>query len=210
MSDNKVERLDACLLQKALASMDFYRAPQDGVWGPKSERAYAKARQWFARGSEIRERMVEISKSEVGVKEEGDNAGRRIVEYQKCTWLPPGAWPWCAAFICWVVREALRGYSAPPGFKRPLTAAAWDFERWAMKDGGSGVRLYKPAGETNIEPGDILCYTFSHIGLATACNESEVSTVEGNTDASGGREGDGVWERQRHVSKVRSVIRLNF
>jgi hypothetical protein len=35
------------------------------------------------------------------------NSGTRIVEYQGPAWLQPGAWPWCAGFTCWIMRELL-------------------------------------------------------------------------------------------------------
>jgi len=35
-----------------------------------------------------------------------------------------------------------------------------------------------------------------------------VLTVEGNTDSSGSREGGGVFQKRRHLSKIRSRIRF--
>ena len=54
------------------------------------------------------EKLVELAKNEVGTREGAvNNTGARIVEYQGATWLQPGAWPWCAAFTCWLMRELL-------------------------------------------------------------------------------------------------------
>lgn len=229
---------DTFLHQKALAAMDLYRAAQSGIRGPKTKASYEQAKAlWDAQigaaaepvgpqnppptpgkgfigkpGRPIAEMITILASREVGVKEEGgNNRGAQIVEYQKATWLDPAPWPWCAAFVCWVVQEALKTTRAPHDFKRPRTAGAWDFERWAREDGGSKVTLIKPP--RGFQPGDIICFTFSHIGIVektSPSSTSTVTTIEGNTGPSGGREGDGVWRKTRPVSKIRSVIRLGF
>ena len=58
--------------------------------------------------------------------------------------------------------------------------------------------------------GDIVVFSFSHIGLAVADVDSSgyVKTIEGNTNGAGSREGGSVLEKNRHVSKIRSRIRI--
>ena len=53
-------------------------------------------------------------------------------------------------------------------------------------------------------------FTFSHIGLAIEDVDASgyVKTVEGNTNGAGSREGGSVLEKRRHVSKIRSRIRI--
>mgnify|MGYP003651874603 CR=1 FL=1 len=94
-------------------------------------------------------------------------------------------------------------------FERPRTAGAWDFENWAKKQAVQGVDLRKPTNE-DIKAGDIVVFTFSHIGLAVADADSSgyVKTIEGNTNGEGSREGGSVLEKNRHVSKIRSRIRI--
>lgn len=152
------------------------------------------------------ERIVSVAASQVGVRESKTNGGPQIAEYQMATWLPVGAWPWCAAFVCWVVREAVGNEDVT--FKRPRTAGAWDFERWCREQDNS-VRLRKShAGD--IKAGDIIVFTFSHIGIATGAPDKNgnVPTIEGNTNGAGSREGDGVYSKTRHISKIRSRIRF--
>jgi hypothetical protein len=69
--------------------------------------------------------------------------------------------------------------------------------------------LRKPHKD-NIRRGDILVFTFSHIGIAVGDigKDGIVQTIEGNTNAEGSREGDGVYRKRRHASKIRSVIRF--
>jgi len=164
--------------------------------------------------STLREIMVSLAQSKVGVKEhpKNSNRGKQVQEFQAATWLEGTGWPWCAAFICWLVLKALAQFKGvvPKGFARPQTAGAWDFERWATKMKGKGVERFE-AGEKPIEPGDILVYTFSHIGIAE-CPErrGSVCAIEGNTDGSGTREGGGVYRQNRKLSQIREVIRIAF
>jgi hypothetical protein len=160
-------------------------------------------------GSSVSEKMVNLARGEIGVSEvDGSNCGPRVDVYKAATWLDPDkGWPWCAAFICWLVREAIEGEDI--SFKRPQTAGAWDFENWARKQVSKGVELRKPTNE-DIKAGDIVVFTFSHIGLAVKDIDSSgyVTTIEGNTNGAGSREGGSVLEKKRHVSCIRSRIRI--
>lgn len=156
--------------------------------------------------------IVRIARAEVGVEEiNGSNCGPRVNEYKAATWLPAEKpWPWCAAFVCWVVREAMKaaGVAETATFKRPRTAGAWDFENWSQAQDRSTWTLKPHRGD--IQPGDIVIFTFSHIGIAVSAPDRNgmVRTVEGNTDAAGSREGGGVFEKVRSMSKIRSRIRF--
>jgi hypothetical protein len=160
-------------------------------------------------GGTISEKMVALAREEIGVSEvDGSNCGPRVDEYKAATWLDADkGWPWCAAFICWLVREAIEGEGVT--FSRPQTAGAWDFENWAKQQAAEGVNLRKPTNE-DIKAGDIVIFTFSHIALAVKDVDSSgyVKTIEGNTNGAGSREGGSVLEKRRHVSKIRSRIRI--
>jgi hypothetical protein len=158
--------------------------------------------------------IIRIAKAEVGVREVGNtNCGERVDQYKAATWLnPKKGWPWCAAFVCWVIREALAssGTKQTKTFKRPRTASAWDFENWSLaQDSTTWTR--KPH-QGDIMPGDIVIFTFSHIGIAVSSPDKKgnVKIVEGNTDAAGSREGGGVYFKTRNISKIRSRIRFNI
>ena len=157
----------------------------------------------------IPDKMVALAREEIGVSEvDGTNCGPRVDEYKAATWLDADkGWPWCAAFICWLIREAIEEDETT--FKRPRTAGAWDFENWARQESTHGVELRKPTNE-DIKTGDIVVFTFSHIGIAVADVDSSgyVKTIEGNTNGAGSREGGSVLEKNRHVSKIRSRIRI--
>jgi len=184
----------------------------DGADGPVTWNAILaklSTKEPTASGGSIAEKMVSLAREEIGVSEvDGSNCGPRVDEYKAATWLDADkGWPWCAAFICWLVREAMEGEDVK--FKRPRTAGAWDFENWAKQQSTNGVELRKPTNE-DIKAGDIVVFTFSHIGLAVKDADSSgyVVTIEGNTNGAGSREGGSVLEKKRHVSKIRSRIRI--
>lgn len=156
----------------------------------------------------LAEKLVALAKKEVGVEEvDGTNTGPRVNEYKAATDLPPKSpWPWCAAFICWLIREAMK--DGKYTFARPVTAGAWDFENWSRRQDNS-TQTKKPH-RGDILPGDIVIFTFSHIGLATTKPDENgmIGTIEGNTDASGSREGGGVFAKRRKLSQIRSRIRF--
>ena len=184
----------------------------DGVDGPVTWNAILakmSTKSPVTSSGSVAEKMVSLAREEIGVSEvDGSNCGPRVDEYKAATWLDADkGWPWCAAFICWLVREAIEGEDVK--FKRPRTAGAWDFENWAKQQSANGVELRKPTNE-DIKAGDIVVFTFSHIGLAVKDADSSgyVVTIEGNTNGAGSREGGSVLEKKRHVSKIRSRIRI--
>lgn len=160
----------------------------------------------------IANHIVRIATAEIGVEEiDGTNKGPRVNEYKAATWLPSTeSWPWCAAFVCWVVREALRsaGIKETKTFNRPMTAGAWDLERWSLEQDKS-TNTKKPH-RGDILPGDIVVFKFSHVGFAISKPDAtgHVLTIEGNTDGQGSREGGAVLRKKRHVSAIRSRIRF--
>lgn len=159
-------------------------------------------------------KIVELARREIGVEEvNGSNCGPRVNEYKAATWLPADKpWPWCAAFVCWLVREAMAqtGIKETATFRRPRTAGAWDFENWSLAQDRT-TQTRKPH-RNDIQPGDIVIFTFSHIGIATSEPDHEgiVETIEGNTDGQGSREGGAVLAKRRRLSRIRSRIRFTI
>ena len=165
----------------------------------------------------LSEAIVIVAKKEVGVEEKprGSNRGPRVDEYLASTWMSKkeqaAGFPWCAAFVCFVVREAmaLAVVEETKSFKRPRTAGAWDFENWSLAQDNSTQTKHKP-GANDVQPGDIVIYTFSHIGIAisTANADGMVRTIEANTDPAGSREGYMVAKRARHLRSIKARIRF--
>ncbi|KAL3823561.1 hypothetical protein ACHAXA_002902 [Cyclostephanos tholiformis] len=144
----------------------------------------------------------------------GSNRGPDVDKYRAATnHALLNGWPWCAAFICWLLREAMKNHSYE--FTRPQTAGAWDFENWARKQ-TCGVSLKKPHGN-DIYAGDIVVFTEKiwtkgHIGLATSAPDAAgyIKTIEGNTRADGSINSKvhGVFAKKHKLSDIRSRIRI--
>lgn len=156
--------------------------------------------------------IVKAATKEIGTEEvNGTNCGPRVNEYKAATNLPPKeSWPWCAAFVDWCVMQAMQatGIKETDTFKRPRTAGAWDLENWSLKQDDS-TQTKRKAG-SDIQAGDIVIFTFSHVGIATGIPDEDgmVPTIEGNTDGAGSREGGIVMNKRRRLSQIKTRIRF--
>lgn len=165
------------------------------------------------------ERLVSIASAEVGVREAGgNNRGARIRTYQAATDLAPGAWPWCAAFVDFAIREWLKDPEVTewlnlrrtkPENWRPKTALAFGLLSWARIRPNTTEILPETAKSA---PGDLCVFDFSHVGIVASEKGGVLSVIEGNTNGRGDRDstsGDGVWRKSRKKSLVRNFIRIN-
>lgn len=166
-------------------------------------------------GDNFPELLAQVAESQVGVREKGgNNLGPEVVEYQQATWLTPGAWAWCAAFVCWCVYQAIKIHGGVR-WKRPQTAGAYDFENWAKGGYDKTVCGYWRVMDAQTTPprrGDIVTFSWSHIGIVVRFDGNMTSTVEGNTGAtksgtSDNPSGDGVFLKQHRRHELRKIIR---
>ena len=164
-------------------------------------------------------KLIAIASTEVGVREDGgNNRGSRIRQYQSATELAVGAWPWCAAFVDWCIKEWLEDVKVAhwlalkkrtPEEWRPKTALAYGLTAWA-KNRPSTTCIYTERDKA--EPGDIVTFDFSHTGFVVEDDGKNIVTIEGNTNGRGDRDsdsGDGVWRKIRKKSLVRNIIRIH-
>lgn len=184
--------------------------PSDTI--PKTSPAYIGDGIGSGIMSSFAKEMVNIAKSQIGVVElpRNSNTGPEVEGlYQRSTWLNGTGFAWCAAFICYLFKEASKKPNMEYSFKLPKTAGAYDFENWA-RNNSNYVEILSPPF-TNIIPGDIIIFNFSHIGISIDVSKfGSVSTVEGNTNSSGSREGDGVYQKNRKFSLIKKVLRLKY
>lgn len=155
--------------------------------------------------------VVAAARSQLGIRETTMNRGPGIGKYWAATTYPNGEAnrePWCAAFAAWCVRE---GMLANAGLRitevtRPKSAVVADWVLHALRMGwlvfGPHDGLRFPAA------GDIVIYTFSHMGVVEDFDGHVVTAIEGNTNAAGSREGIEVMRRKRMLSACKSFIRL--
>ena len=131
-----------------------------------------------------REAVLSIARPLVGEREIGPNDGPFVKEVLASVGLGPGH-PWCAAFNFYVFREA--------GFAGRVPRSAWSPD-W-VRGGRRG----------NPHKADVFGIYFpakgrvAHTGLVEVAGETFVTTIEGNTNEAGSREGDGVYRKKRPV-----------
>ena len=131
--------------------------------------------------------IVGIAESQLTVREAtGNNDGKQVEAYLQYVGFKKGA-AWCAAFVSWVFKEA--------GYNQPRTA-------WSPDLFPTRLRVKE------VVPGMVLGIYFSelkriaHCGIVTGLHSDWVSSIEGNTNVAGNREGDGVYRRLRHIKTI--------
>jgi hypothetical protein len=150
-------------------------------------------------------RALEIAIGEIGTMEDpvGSNSGTRVEAYLRSTGLPGGHF-WCMAFVHWCFAEAARTLGVPNRFPRtPGVLDAWN------KSAGS--RIDKATALTDLSwvgPGAVFIMDYGnslgHTGIVRHNDGGLLTTIEGNADPEGGRNGIGVFElRRRSISAVK-------
>lgn len=148
---------------------------------------------------------LDMARSQDGVREVGNNAGKKVTEYLRSTGLGPG-YPWCAAFVHWCIQQA----ADKQGCDNPFicTAGCAVIHSWARQHdlvenrpaAGDVFLLFGvPHGESRRRA--------CHTGFVTKADGPRFDTIEGNTNLSGGREGIGVFQRQRTNSDRYCFVR---
>lgn len=163
-------------------------------------------------------KALEQSKKYIGVKEHppGSNRGPHIDRWTK--WATERrfpktggitGYPWCAAFVCGMVRESCK-LIVP----EPKQAAVGFLEAWAKRVGS----LLKPG--VRPRKGDWVCYNFDsdnwpdHIGIIDKVIAvrwfnghfiGTIRTVEGNTSAGNNANGGQVQVRYRSARRCKFI-----
>lgn len=134
-------------------------------------------------------RVLEVARSQIGVRE-GRSGGTWNNDTRYADEVPGLEWadgqPWCAVFVAWVAMRA----GCPELYPRTAScdvAGAWFKEqrRWSEYPAIGAQVFYGYPHDLN------------HTGIVVAYDEVTISTVEGNTNDDGSREGDGVYRRVR-------------
>jgi len=157
--------------------------------------------------SELIQIVVAKAKDELGVKETNDNSGTRVKQYQAATTLGGSHWPWCAALVSWCIKEAEK----KTGLDIPWSFSASCDVLWA--DGRSraiirsspqvgDVFLVKAKKGNGYSTADAI-----HTGFVVGVHGPKFTTVEGNTNDDGGREGVAVLGHTRDVGERYAFIR---
>ena len=159
-------------------------------------------------------KLAEIAGLYLGVKETGNNlagSSKTLLDIFKADNLAPNGrtdgYPWCAAFVSFCVQQLQRQSYFFDGLNPPREASVSRFLNSWAKSSGCVIFQNNNAALTP-RAGDIVVFTFSHIGIVEGVSGGVVTTIEGNTNSAGSREGNIVARKKRTPSLIRSYIRL--
>jgi cell wall-associated NlpC family hydrolase len=125
----------------------------------------------------------------------GNNRGAQVEAIIKANGGDVGE-PWCGDFVAHCARTA--GSTA--------VTRAWASVR-ALRTIAGVHPTTKPT------PGDLVTFTFDHVGIYVGNHGNEIETIEGNTGSSGAvsdsaNGGDGVYRKRRAKSLVHEYLHL--
>jgi len=169
----------------------------------------------------LRKRLIDIAALDVGQLETSRNRGPAIKKFWPATNYPEGyadRAPYCAAGVSYWVAEWLaqpevaiavcEQYGLPPKQLeawRCKSARAFDWIDWAKK---KGVHVLSDSPLNTLKTGDLMVFDMSHIGIVEDDKAKGVFTIEANTGATGGRDGDGIFRKTRTREMARAFIRI--
>jgi hypothetical protein len=185
----------------------------DGVVGPQTWRALfgdgsvAPPAAGAASASDLAREVIAVAEGELGVRETPGQPDRGPRVDQYLARVSRKGEPWCVAFLYWCFDEAAKALRRPNPMEK--TASVWQHWEKARKRIDTVV---VPAASARIDPSLIRPGMIFHVdtgggkghaGLVTdAFEDGRIATVEGNTNAHGGRDGDGVYRRERRVRDI--------
>lgn len=154
----------------------------------------------LGQGNNVRDKVALTYLSQIGVKEAtGHNDGPEVEIYLRAVNQAPGA-PWCAAFVSW--SYTINGVSNPKS-------------AWAPTYFPTSKVIYARDGQMTALPqkADVFGIYFAnqgriaHMGFIHVWGSRIVTTVEGNTNDQGSREGTRVAMKRRPTRTIYKVSR---
>jgi len=149
----------------------------------------------------VRQELLQNLVEQLDVREITPNSSPMIDTYLESVGFNQPV-PWCAAFVSWNLSNV--GIPNPKSAWSPNFALSKDVI-WLAK-----TSRKKPPGKC----GDVVTYYYSklgrvgHVGFFIKQDKSGYFiTIEGNTNKSGSRTGDGVYMKKRHPNKTHALSR---
>jgi hypothetical protein len=140
---------------------------------------------------------LDFARAQIGVMEDplGSNSGKKVNEYQDCAAVKYGD-PWCMAFVYWCYNKA----SEKENRTNPLIKTGGVLDHW-NKARCKKIKMDEAANNPGlVKPGHIFILStsgaFGHTGFVENVSGGILTTIEGNTNDGGSREGIGVFRRQ--------------
>lgn len=147
------------------------------------------------------DKIITTAKAEVGYREgfsggHWNNKEKYAAQVPGLAWVSAEGQPWCAVFNCWLDVKA----GLAPGVDFPVTAScdaagAWfkQAKRWSGYPAVGAWVFFGTASD------------LSHTGRVVRYDADYIYTIEGNTNDSGAREGDGVYEKKHGRREARVI-----
>jgi hypothetical protein len=158
----------------------------------------------------LQARALQTAASQIGVMEQppGSNRGPQVDIYLRSVGIDPagGSYAWCAAFVYWCFRDAAQALGLP----NPAIRSAGVLDCW-NRAGAVGVHRisFAEANSTPalVKPGMVFVMSMGsgngHTGFVEEVDGVVLTTIEGNTNQGGSREGIGVFRRKgRRLSSI--------
>lgn len=160
-----------------------------GLWEQHAART-ARVGADLSRADTDTVRLIDVARSQIGYREGRNN------DSKFGRWYGMNHDAWCAMFVSWVFTRA--GEPLPEIQGRKGFAKVAEGFRWA--------RAHRRLAKTP-RVGDIFLLSHGgargHTGIVTRVHDDgTVTTIEGNTNNDGSRNGNGVYERTRTVASV--------
>jgi surface antigen len=141
-----------------------------------------------------------VAETQIGKHEDpkGSNWGHPVQDYLLSVGITfPAAW--CMAFVYWCFKQVGNDQS----YRNPLYKTGGVMVQWSVS---AKYRVKDP------QPGDVFIMSFDggkgHTGFVESVSKDTITTVEGNTDGDGGREGWIVARRTRKRSSILGYLRF--
>jgi hypothetical protein len=157
-------------------------------------------------GQPLLTETLRFAVTQIGVMEQplGSNRGPQVDQYLRTVGIDPatGSFPWCAAFIYFCFKQA----AAKLGITNPVIQTAGVLDHWKQAGAAGIPRLGTAeciAKPSLVTPGMIFIIInksgSGHCGLVESITGIFLTTIEGNTNDNGSREGIGVFRRQKRT-----------
>lgn len=169
----------------------------------------------------LRLKLIEIARLDKDKIESSRNQGSWIKKLWSATNYPEGydeRQPYCAAGVCYCIREWLKipevldafGFSATQAEKwRPKYSSVFKSPKnnllyWAEQ---KGLEILDK--NANFHTGDLIIYEYSHVEFYTGDDvQKGIFCIGYNTNASGSRDGEGCFEKRRTRNQIKCAIRM--
>lgn len=154
--------------------------------------------------SNLATQALTVANSQVGVMENpiGSNSGPEVRKYQIAAGADDHTF-WCMSFVYWCFQEAANSLSIP----NPLVRTASVLDQWNRFAGKKITTDQAVNNPSLVTPGSIFILstggTNGHTGIVESCAGGYITTIEGNSNDGGSRNGIGVFKRtNRKLSSV--------